>query len=611
MTQLLIAGIEAVLPASFSVTVKRENPFFTKSGEYTYDVQLRLDNHINLDLYGFLNRLNRTEQVYTGRKAMLMADGRVYCRGTEVITRWTHDTVSVQIVSGESELNWLVGQDRKIEDLDMGEAEHETYQYDPNYKIFNHGGVYPVKDYCTPTVRSETGVMLNYLGFNANLRTCAQPYLCAIIRRMMSALGYAIGVNELEQTQFKNLFIVNTLHTAEYAKMLSGWKVGDFLSEVERLTGVVFLTNNDDPTNLRIDIVKKSTYYLESKQIKLNNVVDAYEAELVDDDSREAEFSTCDVSYELPSHQHDKVMKLPEGFLETATIIDYASLNEILQVSGPPTTAVYRDTSTGRCYVRVQREYTKGTQTMTETYWIEVNQFCNLDRADTTATLEIAITPAPMAYLGEYGLEVIDLGTTDGYHNNSISTDQPGSDTKDAIEAINSYAKKESQAGDLYCAFYCGVRIREVPHNIDLLPVAYTDDRHAQVQLQLHPSSDPDYQTGFVGDWAPGSLRLQDLDTDYYQGAYQIDTSRTVTFDTFDPNRIDVRQVYNIRGQRYVVRDVEETVTAEGRSPLWRVACHPIAVSDETIEKRWVLTKGVWDDGAAWLDDGRWNDSRP
>ena len=36
MTQLYIDGIEAVLPADFSIAVKRENPLFTKNGEYTY-----------------------------------------------------------------------------------------------------------------------------------------------------------------------------------------------------------------------------------------------------------------------------------------------------------------------------------------------------------------------------------------------------------------------------------------------------------------------------------------------------------------------------------------------------------------------------------------------
>jgi len=69
-----------------------------------------------------------------------------------------------------------------------------------------------------------------------------------------------------------------------------------------------------------------------------------------------------------------------------------------------------------------------------------------------------------------------------------------------------------------------------------------------------------------------------------------------------------VRQVYVVRGRRYVVRDCEETIGPDGRQPLWRVTCYPIDISDEAIEKRWVLTKGVWDDGAAWLDDGRWND---
>ena len=89
MTQLIIAGVETVLPQNFSVTVKRENSFFTKSGEYTYDCTLRLDNPVNQQLYGFLNRLNRVADgspVGTRRTAMLMADGHVYCRGTEVIT---------------------------------------------------------------------------------------------------------------------------------------------------------------------------------------------------------------------------------------------------------------------------------------------------------------------------------------------------------------------------------------------------------------------------------------------------------------------------------------------------------------------------------------------
>ena len=72
---------------------------------------------------------------------------------------------------------------------------------------------------------------------------------------------------------------------------------------------------------------------------------------------------------------------------------------------------------------------------------------------------------------------------------------------------------------------------------------------------------------------------------------------------------IDPRQVYVIRNKRYVCKEVEEVITAEGRQNKWKGTFFHIHVSDESLENRWVLTHGVWDDHAVWLDDGRWNDN--
>ena len=44
MTELFIDGVSVVLPAAVEIQVKRENPFFTKNGEYTYDIELALTN---------------------------------------------------------------------------------------------------------------------------------------------------------------------------------------------------------------------------------------------------------------------------------------------------------------------------------------------------------------------------------------------------------------------------------------------------------------------------------------------------------------------------------------------------------------------------------------
>jgi len=601
MTQLLIAGVEVTLPQNFTVTVKRENSFFTKNGEYTYDCTLRLDNPINRTLYGFLQRLNKTDQLDTKRTAVLIADGHVYARGTEIITRWTQESVTIQIVSGESELNYFIGQDQKIEELDLGEIETTVTLISPTDS-------FPDVEFCLPTIRSQSGYVYNrYVRGHvmAGRRTGntiipgsdlrPQPYLCALLRRLMEALGYTVTENHLENTQFKNLFLVNTIFTTEYAKMLPGWTVKDFLTEVERLTGVVFITDN---LNKTCAILLKTQFYANARQFTVRNVVDAYEAESQDDDSREAEFTTSDVSYDMPDSYWSKIVQLPEGYLEAADIEEFDFVNIDTAISDFK--KVYKDRVTGRYYIKVSREYEVQQQntTATDTFRIELNQYGNLDREDTDSTLELKIVPAPMAWLGMVGCEVVDIGTSDGYksYGEESAQTEESTESEGAEGDIRSFEKKESAAIDLYCAFHNGSVLE------NNTPVAYTDAYHALIQALLYPM----IVDTIIG--PEGSLRLQDMNDGYYQGGYEIDTRHAITFETYDPNVIDPRQVYVIRNRRYVVRDVEETITTEGRQKKWKLTCYPITITDTAIENRWVLTDGVWDDGGAWLDDGRWND---
>lgn len=601
MTQLLIAGVEVTLPQNFTVTVKRENSFFTKNGEYTYDCTLRLDNPTNRTLYGFLQRLNKTDQLDTKRTAVLIADGHVYARGTEIITRWTQESVTIQIVSGESELNYFIGQDQKIEELDLGEIETTVTLISPTDS-------FPDVEFCLPTIRSQSGYVYNrYVRGHimAGRRTGntiipgsdlrPQPYLCALLRRLMETLGYTVTENHLENTQFKNLFLVNTIFTTEYAKMLPGWTVKDFLTEVERLTGVVFITDN---LNKTCAILLKTQFYANARQFTVRNVVDAYEAESQDDDSREAEFTTSDVSYDMPDGYWSKIVQLPEGYLEAADIEEFDFVNIDTAISDFK--KVYKDRVTGRYYIKVSREYEVPRQnaTATDTFRIELNQYGNLDREDTDSTLELKIVPAPMAWLGMVGCEVVDIGTSDGYksYGEENAQTEESTESEGAEGDIRSFEKKEAAAIDLYCAFHNGSVLG------NNTPVAYTDAYHALIQALLYPM----IVDAILG--PEGSLRLKDLNDSYYQGGYEIDTRHAITFETYDPNVIDPRQVYVIRNRRYVVRDIEETITTEGRQKKWKLTCYPITITDTAIENRWVLTDGVWDDGGAWLDDGRWND---
>ena len=207
MTELYIDGVLAVLPQSFSIQVKRENPLITKNGEYTYDVTLDLTNRINADLYRHLNRLNTKQPLPTKRRAVLIADNRVYCNGTEVITGWSDKTVSVQIVSGNSELNFLIGGDREISSLT---SMPETDPSDNPVKFINHK--YPNVDYClAPVIDGSLNLICNAWGVkrqdtNIQLESFSggtkyvQPFLVPYIRHVIEALGYTIDYNVIETT---------------------------------------------------------------------------------------------------------------------------------------------------------------------------------------------------------------------------------------------------------------------------------------------------------------------------------------------------------------------------------------------------------------------------
>lgn len=146
MTELFIDGVSVVLPKDFSVQVKRENSFITKNGEYTYDITLQLTNPTNATLYKHLYRLNSTQQIESKRSAILVADNRVYCNGTEIITGWTESTVSIQIASGNSELNYFIGSDLLISFLEMKTT--IPNRGDMNYVT----KTYPEVDYCLAPV---------------------------------------------------------------------------------------------------------------------------------------------------------------------------------------------------------------------------------------------------------------------------------------------------------------------------------------------------------------------------------------------------------------------------------------------------------------------------
>src|SRR5690554_2071187 len=110
MTQLFIDGQEAVLPIDFSCKIVNENPFFTKSGDYTLNITLSLENPVNAKIYKHINRINSLSR-FENRTAIIVSDNKVIIKGEEVILKYSNTSIEIQIVAGNSSLNYIIGND--------------------------------------------------------------------------------------------------------------------------------------------------------------------------------------------------------------------------------------------------------------------------------------------------------------------------------------------------------------------------------------------------------------------------------------------------------------------------------------------------------------------
>ena len=626
MTELIIDGVSAVLSKDFSIQVKRENPLFTKNGEYTYDITLPLDNPTNAELYKHLNRLNSTQTVSTDRRAVLVADNRVYCNGTEVITGWTEDTVSIQIASGNSELNWFIGADLSISTLEMKQtivptAESEKLNYIQN--------TYPEVDYClAPIVNQTNNYVFNAWGLKegqelpveqSDTTYIPQPYLCPYIKEVVNALGYTLVKNELEDTVFRELYICHALHTDHWNEILPEWSVKDFLEQIEQLFDMTFVVDNKSRT---ASLIFNNRFLDGSHTAHVAWVEDVYETEVEEDPDKE-DMADSNVSYSLGDDEFWKFACLADEVKEAAKYEhipeDYVSSNTRFSrvmswfhedgMVHQRTDTIYIDDSDGRQYLWMGEPEENGRG---KTYRM-VDAFAQLEREGTDTKVELNVKPVTLAevsFTREPG-----EGTED---RQEVTLHLPaineGTDVENETEEegptplpnlIRNGAEAEDANSTLSLALYSGLTDIYVSGSSHSYPIPYIDEyrdnEHTNPTFQV---SSEYVKTNSVG----ATLRLSYLDELIYQSTYDIDYKHAIKISSHDPNLYDARYIFEIRNKRYVCREMEFTLDAHGRKGAWTGTFYPIHISDTEADARWVLTDGKWRDGGVWLDNGRWLD---
>lgn len=332
MTQLYIDGHLCDLPTDFKITLVTENVFFSKASTYTFDIKLPCQpNSNNAKIFGAQTRSDKRVNA-SPMPARLIIDNIVVLNGTAVIVGTNNDSISVQLLQGNSELNWKTKYDGLyINELDLGTVQEWGFEkstgYNPNYLYINlnlatqsQGKTYWEADCIynntnglvtlSPVVNLETEELMNPLTlFDGNLilldyrtgdrasnvylpaRLAPQPKLWYMVEKIFEGVGLTIGKHELRELDiYENAYIANSTEVWLKASLLPKLTLVEFVEQLQLMYNCVVTINGGV-----VDILIRERYYSATTPADIEHV-----AEVVDEFDRDVDVESEVIDADKP-----------------------------------------------------------------------------------------------------------------------------------------------------------------------------------------------------------------------------------------------------------------------------------------------------------------------
>lgn len=349
MLKLLIDSQEVRLSEDLQTDYFITNPYFTRTGEHTYDIDIDLSDPVNAAIYGHIDRADVGTR-YHHRTALLISEHGVLMRGTEVILQLEDGHAKIQLVAGNSEMNYLAGDSLYLDMLDLGEIE----TLNSSVATQSLSGSYPEWDFvCCPICTYNEEETADYefiadassplVGLANPLRftfaqnevtvevvtnlPSPQPYIGAILRRAIEALGYTVNEDVFSTNQRLSRMIMIHGENSEKASSQSGermgfstlkhfknmvphWSVAKFFGEVEKLCNVII---DVDHVNKAVNIRDTSSYFSTNDMVFIpaSDVIGEAEKKFDEDDELDMTDYT-NVKYNLPDTTQNKYRRISE-----------------------------------------------------------------------------------------------------------------------------------------------------------------------------------------------------------------------------------------------------------------------------------------------------------
>lgn len=582
MTELYINGQLAVLPDDLNFTLASENPYFTRSSSYSLDIELPMP--ANYTIFRHINRLDVTKKK-TILPAMLIVDGRCLLDGSTILLSIEETLVKVQLVSGNAEFNLLTNDDIYVDELDLGSdltpvvgspiggflSASEMVKY--------YGAVDQVESVWLPVFYQE--VKQENLNNNAQyedgtnkflpcpeyLRTCIQPYLITVIKKVVEHFGYTLDASFFDNNFLRNVYICSAVASLGISGALPHWTVSEFFDELEKFLGAITIV--DEHTKV-VRFAGLNDYFSFSgkEEINKNSILREFSVE-IEDNKDDKDISSGNVGYDLPSVTDDGFWRLDKDLIEAAQKAEYNTYNELVQAYNAMT-----DENKKKTLFIVGKRYYINYNEGDKNKLREVNLYADLIRdPESEESASLRIVPAKIVQydIGTYtflshNFDYVRTNTTLIFNIPVVSFhkgayEQSTFNIQEAIEGSAELQEKQKKSDIMEVAINTGVFNR---HTVNGKSFDYA---YPFTDYQQRPE-------GLTSAFKPYSLSLNDVCPDSMGSKmlplkpYRSDIPYTIQF-TAD-KLPDVYKVFLIGNKQYLCEKIEVEIGSMGLSKVMK-----------------------------------------
>lgn len=578
MTKLYINGQLAILPEGFNITFTSENPYFTRSSNYSLDIELPMPaNHV---IFGHINRMDVTKKK-TILSAMLIVDARCLLYGSAVLLSVEDTLVKVQLVSGNAEFNLLTNDTIYIDELDLGSVgwpnNNQNYFQPPANMVGYYGSVDDVEVVWLPVFYQEAqwknlqnDAIYEFGTNNFTLcpyagKRCVQPYLVTVIKKIVQHFGYTFDTSFFNDNFLRNVYICSAVSSNKIADALPHWTVSEFFDELERFLCVVTVV--DERTKV-VRLVSLNEYFSSSEKeiIDSTALIREFTVEIEDTKSNK-DLSSGNVGYELPSHTDDGYLRLEKDIFDAAYKLECDSYDSMLAAYNGMNDSDKKST----LFVVGKRYYINYNEN-DQNKLREVNLYADLIRNPESSDIDTPLKIVPAKILqfnvGVYG-SVAEYTLNRPYAAMYLNIPAVGYQATTVHQ--ERFNIQEAISGD--------VELQEKQEKNKYMEVAINTGKFnrqdvtysGQVHSYEYAYPFTDYQqktTAQLTDFLPYSLSMNDVCPDSIGHQLSIlslfhsDVPYTIRFQA---NRLpDVNKVFLIANKQYLCEKIEAEIDADG-----------------------------------------------